>query len=241
MEGATPVTASTWERVLPDTPLWSIERKDARGFSLRSVAVELRDGGLAVVSPIRDLDRDAHAALAALGPVRFLVAPNHFHHLGLAAWRERHAEARVVCSPGARPRLYRKAHLEPDPLEALSVALPPAVHVLVPPGLKNGELWLRLRTPDWCVWVVSDAFFNIPVRPRGALGLFCRLTGTAPGLRIGGTFLTLAVGDRQAYRAWLQRRLDEDRPLALVPGHGDILIADDLATRLAALATGRLR
>ncbi len=230
-----------WERVLPGTPLWSIERKDARGFSLRSVAVELRDGGLAVFSPIRQLDGDALTQLAALGPVRFLVAPNHFHHLGLATWRERHPNARLVCSAVARPRLARNTHLEPEPIEALSVALPPMVQVLLPPGLKNGELWLRLRTPDWCVWVVSDAFFHIPTLPKGALGLFCRVTGTAPGLRIGGTFLALGVGDRQAYREWLLRRLEDDRPLALVPGHGDVLVGDDLAARLAHLSSVRLR
>jgi len=102
------LTASRrWERVLPGTPLWSIERKDARGFSLRSVAVELHDGGLAVVSPIRTLETDAVAQLAELGPVRFLVAPNHYHHLGLAAWRERFPDARVVCAPAAHPRLVR--------------------------------------------------------------------------------------------------------------------------------------
>ncbi len=231
----------SWERVLPGTPMWSIERKDARGFSLRSVAVELRDGGVAVVSPIRALEDDAVARLAELGPVRFLVAPNHYHHLGLATWRARFPDARVVCTPVARPRLARKAHLEPETIEALSVALPPVVQVLVPPGLKTGELWLRLRTPDWCVWVVSDGFFHLPALPRGAIGMFCRVTGTAPGLRIGGTFLALAVSDRRAYREWLLRRIAEDRPLALVPGHGDVLFADDLSERLAALATARLR
>ena len=50
----------------------------------RMTALPLQDGGVALVSPI-PIDDALAQQVAALGTVRFLIAPNLLHHLHLAA------------------------------------------------------------------------------------------------------------------------------------------------------------
>lgn len=81
-------------------------------YSTRMTLVRLRDGALWVCSPIAldaQLDRD----VAALGPVRFIVAPNKLHHLFLHDWAKRFPEARLYAAPGlARKRRDLSFHAE---------------------------------------------------------------------------------------------------------------------------------
>lgn len=82
--------------------LWVAERPQRfRGIELgtRMTAVRLRDGGLWIHSPIA-LDPGLRAALHALGPVRFVVAPNRFHHLFAGAWAEAYPDAELHAAPG---------------------------------------------------------------------------------------------------------------------------------------------
>ena len=66
---------SPWEVFYEGLPLLAAPYG---GGLARTVAVGLRGGGLAVVSPGPRAD-EARAALERWGPVRFLLAPNHFH------------------------------------------------------------------------------------------------------------------------------------------------------------------
>ncbi|HEY8376908.1 MAG TPA: DUF4336 domain-containing protein, partial [Nannocystis sp.] len=66
-----------------DRDLWTA----ARPFSLmglrlgnRTTVVRLRSGGLLVHAPVAPTP-ELRAALDALGPVEFVVAPNAMHHL----------------------------------------------------------------------------------------------------------------------------------------------------------------
>ena len=72
-------------------------------FPGRMVVIRLRggdaDGGLVLVSPV-PVDEPLAAALAGLGPVRFIVAPNRFHHLFLVDAARRFPDARVLVAPG---------------------------------------------------------------------------------------------------------------------------------------------
>ena len=69
---------------------------DVAGFSYptRSVVVRLSNGALWVWSPstLTDALRDA---LAKLGPVAHLVAPNSFHHLSMGAWQQAFPDAQT--------------------------------------------------------------------------------------------------------------------------------------------------
>jgi hypothetical protein len=65
----------------------------------RMTVIRLADGGLWVHSPMR-LTPQLREAVDALGPVRFLVAPNRYHHLFIGDWMAAHPQAQALAAPG---------------------------------------------------------------------------------------------------------------------------------------------
>lgn len=222
--------------------VWQAIREHPSGWSWRTVAVNLGGGKLCVFSPLANPRDHLLDGLDALGEPLFLLAPNHFHYMGLAAHLERWPSARVVATAQASARLEKKTGLSVEPLDALREALPAHMDALELAGIKSGEAWLSVQTPEGRWWIVCDAFFNVQERPIGAFGFALRLTGTAPGLRIGGTFRSklLQMGDRATYKVWLLDALAREAPTTLVPCHGEIVSGPDLPERLRALADARL-
>lgn len=222
---------------------WTVHSPDLRSHvlhdhgvpALRSAAVRLRSGGTLVVGPPSRAPDGVHDELATLGAPELLLAPNHFHNLGLAAWSRRYPDARTVASATAAPRLRRRVPVAIHPLADLAAVLPPHVTLLEPAGTRTGEVWLRVEGPDGVGWIVCDAFFNFPVTPTGPVGWIMAATAGSPGLRIGGSFRVLGLRDRPAYAAWLRARLAEDRPSWVLPAHGDAVEGDDVAARLTAV------
>lgn len=72
-------------------------------FTTRMTLVRLSDGGLWVHSPTR-LTPALAEQVAALGPVRHLVAPNFIHYAGIPAWSAAFPEARCWGAPGVEAR-----------------------------------------------------------------------------------------------------------------------------------------
>lgn len=78
--------------------IWAFERPvwfSGVKLRARTTVVRLDDGGLLIHSPAPPTDALV-SELAALGPVRWLVVPNAFHHLGAPAAAARFPEARVL-------------------------------------------------------------------------------------------------------------------------------------------------
>jgi hypothetical protein len=228
----------TWEQIAEG--VWSAGKAAKSGWNVRSTAVRLSGRDLVVVSPTRGLGDAAHAELATLGEPTVLLAPNYFHHLGLAEWSERYPGAVAVASDIALPRVRKKTGLDIEPLDALRAKLPDGAAILEPEGTKAGEVWLRVPTERGLAWVVSDAFFHAPESPTGFIGWFLRLTKTVPGLCLGWTFLELGLRDRRQYRAWLDDRLETEPPALLIVAHGVTCNAPDLGERLKQLSQARL-
>ena len=92
--------------------------------------VQLGDGGLFVHSPA-PLDEPLHAALGALGEVRYVAAPSRLHgHLSMGDYRDAYPSAELLAGPGLQKRrkdLEFDAELgeSPDPrwADALDQAL----------------------------------------------------------------------------------------------------------------------
>lgn len=204
------------------------------GVPLRSVGFRLADGRLAVYSPILGLGEDAHRTLKALGEPALLVAPNHYHHLGLAEYATAYPQSGIVGSSRAVRRLQTRCRHPVEDEERLRQALPSNVSVLVPPGTRTGEMWLSVAGAAGRAWIVGDAFFNIARTPRSLIGLVLKVLRICPGLRIGDSFRWL-VKDRRSYRAWLLETLAAERPTILIPCHGDIVVDDALPDRLESL------
>ena len=221
-----------WEAIDEEAGLWSLERVIDDVCVLRSVALRLRDGALAIISPMRESTDHSLEQLEAIGPPEVLVAPNHFHNMGLNKYGDRFEGCRLVASQTATKRLSKKTRLEVEPLELLRERLPPHVTLLQAAGTRNGEVLVSVKTEKGALWVVADAFFNYPTLPKGAMGLGLRIFGLGPELRVGKTFKHIGLADKKAYAQWLSDALDADTPQILIPAHGEIVRGNGLALRL---------
>ncbi len=72
-------------------------------YPTRMAIIRSADKGLFIWSPVA-LSEALRAAVAALGPVRFIVAPNSLHHLHLAEWQSAYPAAKVFAAPGLAAR-----------------------------------------------------------------------------------------------------------------------------------------
>lgn len=195
--------------------LWSI-----RKGNLRCVAISLPDGGAALYSPVRKTSGTAFA----VAPVRYLLAPNHYHNLGLGEHVEAFPEADRVCSNGARPRLEKVTGLAFAGLEGLAEALPAHANLLEPEGLKTGEVWVCLRAQDEIIWIVTDAFCGVQEK-----------SDAEPKVGFLKPFPTYGLRDKAVFSAWVQNRLDLETPTMIVPCHGEIVQGKDLKQDIGAL------
>lgn len=202
-----------WEKV--DEGVWRWEKTPKNGFVLNTLAVELGGGELGIVSPSRRLGDEAHEALREIGRPTLLIAPNHFHWLGLAEWHERYSGIRIVASHAAKPRVEDKTKLKIDIAEG---TIGDGVQTVVPPGTKNGELWVRRGD----ALIVGDAWFNAPT-PEGTFGFVFRALRVTPGLQVSRTWTTLGLSNKRAYRDFVVQSIGDSRPDMIVPCHGEPL------------------
>jgi len=72
-------------------------------FPTRMTVVRLGSGALFVHSPVAP-DRALMDAVAALGPVAHLIAPNTLHYWFVPDWKARFPEARVFAVPGLKAK-----------------------------------------------------------------------------------------------------------------------------------------
>lgn len=72
-------------------------------FTTRMTVVELERESLWVHSPIEPTPA-VRAAVDTLGAVKFIVAPNRIHSVGVAAWKDLYPSAEVWVSPRFRER-----------------------------------------------------------------------------------------------------------------------------------------
>jgi hypothetical protein len=226
-----------WQPVRPLDGVYEIRRSNGP-VSLRAVAVELGSGSVCVYSPVPHAGQSALQFLSSLG-APLLLAPNAFHTLGLPEHAAAFADAKVVASDRASGRIRKKTGLPVHDLNTLRARLPAHVALLELPPIRNGEVWLSVRSANTCAWIVCDGFVNLQRTPPGALGMLLKLFRLAPGLSISATFKWM-LKDHAAYRNWLLAQIERDKPTVLIPSHGQIINDPNLPTRLADLVRARL-
>jgi hypothetical protein len=96
-----------------DTNIWTIEAKECvcyrppmqpqYPYTHRAIVIRLDDGSLFILSPIQ-LTADVHADVDRLGAVKYLIAPNHLHHLYLGDWSQAYPDVRLYASPRLAPK-----------------------------------------------------------------------------------------------------------------------------------------
>jgi glyoxylase-like metal-dependent hydrolase (beta-lactamase superfamily II) len=222
----------TWEIYDEATPFLGARYGSQR---VRMAVIGLGGGSLLVVSPGAPLSEPLLAELAKRGTPRFLLAPNHFHTLGIAPWKARFPDARVVAHPRAHARLRKKLpEIAIEDLAPLEAALPEGMRVFGPPMAKQGETWVSVKTKEGASWFVTDAILNEVRLPRGPMGLFMRLLGFRAELMTNPFFKRMFLEDKAAYKAWVRAELDRDPPALFVPSHGAPLRGLDVPDRLRA-------
>lgn len=205
-----------------DEGLWAVEAqlRYPGGFTLplRTLAVGLPGGGLALLSPLPQLAQ-VRAQLEQLGPVRALVAPNLLHHLGLPAAQALFPEARVFRRPG----LDRK---RPDVRfsDELTEAAPPlwagVMSQVEVEGMPKVQEMAFVHQPSRTL-LLTDLCFNIRRAPNLLTRVSMQLNGAyghfGPS-RIGRGFMK----DRAAVRRSVERllALDFER---IAMAHGDVV------------------
>ncbi len=187
-------------------------------FPLRSTVVRLPGGELLLHSPIRFSEAEA-SAIDALGPVRYVVAPNGFHHLYARLALERWPGAQLAKSPALvakRPDLAATHVLgqgappwAATALEALPIEGAPAIGEFCFFHVPSGSLLL------------TDAAFNIAEPANLMSALVFRLGGTYKRFRQSRLF-GMGIKDRAAAAASARRILE--RPIRrVIPCHGEVV------------------
>ncbi len=215
------------------------EKVAASGWCWNMLAVALPGGGLLVHSPTW-LGEGTFEALEALGPVRVLFAPSHFHHMEVERFRQRFPDALPVASERALPRLSRQGHAGMKELAEAESLLPPGATWTRCEGTRSGEAWISLPGDAGPTWLVSDAFFNVERPVSGSMGFLLRSLAVVPGLRVARTFRWVAVDDIGAYTKWVLPLIERARPFRVVPSHGEPVSGAGLPERLANAVRERL-
>jgi hypothetical protein len=193
------------EAIAPD--LWHLQHSfSANGLrvSSRMTVVRFKDSSLWLHSPV-PLSTEVRAQLAALGTVRYIVAPNKMHHLFVAQCAAAFPDAQVFGAPGLerkRPDIRNLRELgrtvEPEWRDDLEQIFFDGIPI------GNESVWLHkesgtLIVTDLCQWWQGDLSFGG--------GLYASLTGVRAKLAVPRT-IRMMVKDRQAAQASAQRILE---------------------------------
>lgn len=192
------------------------------GFPLkaRMCAIRLGNGAMWLHSPIPlDMVGDE---LDALGPVRWLVAPNLLHHLYVGPYQSRYHDARLIAAPGLerkRPDLlpHRSTEAEPpaewrDDIVALPIRGNPVLRETV-----------FLHRPSRSL-IISDLAVHLGPWDHWSVRLYAKLNRCygVLGLSYG---LKSFFKDKKAARECIDAILDMDF-VRIIPAHGPIIEQD---------------
>jgi hypothetical protein len=217
--------------------LWIVDSGPLRALGMplpvRMTVVRLRDGAIWLHSPTR-YDAHLHRAIAALGPIRHLVAPNIAHWTFLKAWQTHCPEALTWAAPNLSQRgQVRRSGLRID--RALEDAAPPEWtrdlrQLVVPGGLGFREVAFFHGTSR--TLILTDLVLNLePAKMPAFLRPLLRLARmTAPNGQ-PPPYLRLAIKLRRRAAARAAADLVALAPERVVFAHG-LWFAGDGAGRL---------
>lgn len=197
-------------------------------FPTRMTVVRLPGGGLWLHSPTRPSE-PLLRQVEALGPVRFLIAPNGLHYWWLPEWQARFPAAEAFGAPG----LERTAKRPLPALQPLGDAPPPEWggtldQVLVEGGLLTEVDFLHRPTRTLILTDLIENFEPRRVRSRFWRGLL-RLSGaTDPDGKAPYDLQLSFLGRRRALRAAVERMLAW-QPERILLAHGRCYERDGVA------------
>lgn len=182
-------------------------------------AIRLAGGGLLVHSPVR-LDEATKSALDAIGPVRFVVAPNRFHHLFAAEYPRSYPQARLLGAPGLdlkRKDLKFDSILADTPIPELEAEFGQMVFRAFPPLNEVVFFHRRSRTI-----LFTDLLFNVTKSGSAYTRFLLKLDGGYGKPAVARTFRwgIWIRGARARKELETILRWDFDR---VILAHGDVI------------------
>jgi hypothetical protein len=205
--------------VLPHSPveklapnLWAVRGKMPNGKTPRVMTVaRYADGRLAIHNAIA-LDEPEMKELEAWGTPAVLLVPNGFHRQDAKIWKDRYPGLRVFAPQGSRKRVSQVVKLDGAYPEAPQDE---SVRVEQFTGCPS-EGALVVRSNGQATIVFNDAVCNLPKLGLPG-GFFMHPTGRASVPRV---MRWLAVKDKTAFRAQVERLADEPGLCRVIVGHG---------------------
>ena len=213
--------------LVPDQ-IWHAQQALSFGplsLTTRMTVVRLRDGSLWVHSPISPAP-SLLGQLAALGTIRYVVAPNKSHHLFFLPFLEAHPSAEGFIAPGLegkRPELARFRGIPSDPpwcndLQGYFIEGLPII---------NETAWYHAASGTL---ILTDLLFCFSPENRGLASLAARILGVRGKLGMSRT-MKLATRDKRALARSVQPLLSLPVQRVVV-GH-DQVIEDKAGEKLA--------
>ena len=184
----------------------------------RMTVVRLADGGLWLHSPTRPTP-ELRAAVDAIGPVRWLVAPNRWHHLYVGDWQAAYPAAQIFAARGLakkRKDLTLAGELDDTAPAGWAGQIDQLARQGAPVMSETVFLHRKSRS-----LIVSDTAHNFGDEAPGGTRFAFTLLGGWRGFRTTVAD-RMVTKDRAAARASLERMLawDFDR---IVVCHGQVL------------------
>jgi hypothetical protein len=206
--------------VVPDR-IWSLERPvwfSGARLRARTTVLRLDDGGLLLHTPAPPSDALAEQ-LRALGPVRWLVVPNCWHHLGAPAAAARFPEARLVGPASALAR-NQALRLDLDIHDAPFREQVPELEALPLQGVPFWDETVLYHRPTQTL-IGADLVCSANAKDHWTWRCGARLTGCYERVRVPPD-ARKKVPDKPAAARSLQAMLE--RPARrLIIGHGDVI------------------
>jgi glyoxylase-like metal-dependent hydrolase (beta-lactamase superfamily II) len=201
--------------------IWSLERPvwfSGARLRARTTVVRLDDGSLLLHTPAPPTDALAEE-LRALGPVRWLVVPNCWHHLGAPAAAARFPEARLV-GPASALQRNRVLKLELDLQDGQFGKLVPEFDALPLAGVPFWDETVLYHRPTQTL-LGADIVCSAGINDHFTWRFGARITGCYDRVRVPPD-ARKKLGDKAAAARSLRAMLE--RPAErLIIGHGDII------------------
>lgn len=208
------------------------------GLSLptRMTVLRLADGGLWLHSPTRHTPA-LQRALAKLGPVRHLVAPNTAHWVHVSPWQKACPEAKLWAAPGVADRARgQDVHLGAP--GTLGDAAPAEWEGQIEHAVFSGPGFVEVafhhrasRTAVLTDTVQALRSGDLPLATR----LFARMVGSAVPEGETPAHIRLVLNRRRSANRAAAERLLALRPERVVFAHGDFYKEDGAARLRGAL------
>lgn len=187
-------------------------------IDIRMSVIRLGNGHVLVFDPI-PLDETLRESIAALGTVKYIVAPNRYHHLYVNACADMFPGARILAAPGLPERIKSLRHDETIGANSLAEHREEIDFMLFTAMPMLNEI-VFLHRPSRTL-LLTDLAFNIQRADWTPWGIYTRLSGAYKKFGLS-RLMRFGIKDKRRAREEIDRILgwDIDR---IVVSHGDIV------------------